>query len=49
MLAAVERRLGVAVTPADVTDEEAAQRVLANVPFRGRGAERRRDHAYCRI
>jgi NAD(P)-dependent dehydrogenase (short-subunit alcohol dehydrogenase family) len=30
-LAAVEQRLGVAVIPADVTDEGAAQRVLADV------------------
>src|SRR5215475_587010 len=30
-LAAVERRLGVTVIPADVTDEAAAQRILAEV------------------
>jgi hypothetical protein len=30
-LAAVEQRLGVAVIPADVTDEGAAQRILADV------------------
>ena len=30
-LAAVEQRLGVAVIPADVTDQEAAQRILADV------------------
>jgi NAD(P)-dependent dehydrogenase (short-subunit alcohol dehydrogenase family) len=30
-LAAVEQRLGVAVVPADITDEGAAQRILANI------------------